>query len=208
MQIVFGGDDAFSTAIAGLQSAENRNYFATQIENARNVIGERFGEFGQKFLSGAEKLYERFNSSNAIELAKATLNQMRGIFQSDIVRTIHNLEDFQIATPVMQRWVMANPLVRELYHKQQCDGYSDTYVDQEPTKIGKDHYDWRRVNNGMIEVDDNGGWTANQYADYAPNYEEELEISDQFRILDSWNAIENLILQGGSDPTSPWNNSL
>lgn len=207
MQIVYGGDDAFSASISGIQNPINRQYFQQQVSQAEALIGSSFGEFGQRFVQGAKDLYERFNGDRAMEIARAALNQVRGIFQADIVRTISDITQFQIATPVMQRWIMANPAMRALYHDQRCDGYSDSYVDREPTKIGEDHYDWRRVMNGAVVMTENG-WYANQYAELMMPGEEELAVDEQFRILNTWDSLQNLIYQGAKDPTNVWNNDL
>lgn len=208
MQVIYGGDDAFAASICGIQNPVNRNYFMQEIENARSLVGDAFGTFGRKFVEGAQNLFERFNSDRAIEIAKAALNQVTGIFQADIIRNIQNLSSFQIATPVMQRWVMANPVVRELYHDQKCDGYSESYVDLEPGKIGPDHYDWRRVNNGAVQFDEQGNWYADQYAEELRPGDEELSTEDQFRIRNTWHNLEQLLFQSMKDPTSIWNNDL
>lgn len=207
MQIVYGGDDAFTATISGIQNPVNRQYFEQQIENARAVIGNTFGEFGQRFVQGAKDLYERYNGERALEIARASLNQVRGIFQADVVRNVHSLTDFQIATPVMQRWIMANPMVRDLYHAQRCDGYSDSYVDNAPGVKGEQHSDYRQAMNGMAQFTDEGDSYYHHYADLMP-FGEELPVDDQFRITNTWHELEQLLFKGMKDPTSVWNNNL
>lgn len=207
MQIVYGGDDAFAAAICGIQNPVNRQYFEQQIANARSVIGNTFGDFGQRFVQGAQDLYERFNGERALEIARAALNQVSGIFQSDIIRNVRGLTSFQIATPVMQRWIMANPVVRELYHAQRCDGYSDSYEDNAPGVIGEKHRDWREVMNGMVQFTDDS-WYTNQYAELAPFDEESMPVDDQFRVTNTWHELEQILFKGLKDPTSVWNNDL
>ena len=91
-----------------------------------------------------------------------------------------------------------------MYHDQRLDGYSDTYVDTDPGVIGEQHYDYRRVMSGiMAPVADELYYTS--YIEQLRDEADELTASDQFRILDTWANIENLILSGGKDPTSPWN---
>lgn len=209
MQIIYGGDDAFAAAICGIQNPVNRQYFQQQIQHAQELIGDTFGQYGQRFIDGARQMYERYNSAAAVEAAKTVLNQIRGIFQHDIIRSISSITDFQIATPVMQRWIMANPMVREVYHDQRCDGYSDTYVDNAPGAIGEEHYDWRRVMNGVAQFDEKDEVYFNHYAEELDHGDqEELAAEDQFRILDSWHHIQNFMIEGLKDPTSPWNDSL
>lgn len=207
MQIITGGDEAFSSLAFGLQNPVNVQYFNNQIQQAKQALGSTFGEFGNRFLNRAEELYDRFNNSRSMELARAALNQVRGIFQADVVRDLRTLSEFQIATPVMQRWVMTNPMVREMYHSQQCDGYSDTYVDTQPGMIGENHYDYRRVRNGIVDVTDEG-WHVTTYAETLKEGDKELEFDEQVRILRTWENLENLLYQKLKDPTSVWNNDL
>ena len=133
-------------------------------------------------------MYDTFNSSKAIELTKAALNQITGIFQADVIRYISDISHFQIATPIMQRYIMANPIVRHMYHDQRLDGYSDTYVDTDPGVIGEKHYDYRRVMSGiMTPIGDDLYYTS--YIEQLRDEADELTASDQFRILDTWANI-------------------
>lgn len=204
MQIVYGGGEAFTAAIVGSQNPVNRQYFLSQLEQAKSHIGDSFGSLGASFISGMQRMYDTFNSSRAIELTKAALNQITGVFQADVIRTISDISHFQIATPIMQRYIMANPIVRQMYHDQRLDGYSDTYVDTDPGVVGEKHYDYRRVMSGIM-VPEGTDLYYTSYIEQLRDEQDELTAGDQFRILDTWANIENLILSGGKDPTSPWN---
>lgn len=206
MQIVHGGEDAFSAAISGVQSNASINHWAEQMAQVKALMGNVYDDAANAFIARAETVFNKFNNSRAIELAKAAINQISGLFQQDIVRDIVRLQDFQIATPIMQRYIMAEPTIRQMYHKQMCDGYSDTYVDQYPDLIGENHPDWRRVMDGAYVEKDNEYYFS-CYADNAPD-QTQLTSYDQMRIRRTWDNLKSLILSGTKDPTSAWNNDL
>mgnify|MGYP003603922203 CR=1 FL=1 len=207
MNIIYGGDEAFGALAFGLQNPANRQVFDNQLQHAISTVGNAFGEYGQRFVDNAKRMHESFNNSRVMELARAALNQVSGIFQADVVRRISSLNMFQIATPVMQGWLMANPVVRQMWQEQRCDGFSDSYVDHDPGKIGEDHYAYRRVVNGMINVQEKD-WNCDTFAEDLRGDDKELEFDEQCKILDSWESIERIMLQGMKDATSAWNSDL
>jgi len=101
---------------------------------------------------------------------------------------------------------MACPTVREMYHRQQCDGYSSTYVDFHPGDIGKDHYDWRLVNTGLVVEtpdDPNWEWSAVNYLDDSDN-DVFLSLREKLDIKATWAYVASLMVPGKEDPTSPF----
>ena len=209
MNIIQGGEDAFTAIAFGSPNPQASQYWANQINQVKSMMGERIDHFTQGFVARAQALHERFAGSRAVEIAKAALNQIKGVFQPDVIRFIDSIQEFQIATPVMQRYLMAEPTVRKMYHQQRCDGYSDTYVDHEPGLVGDEHYDYRRVMNGaFIEGEENSPGYFSHWAEDLREGDEELSGFDQMRIRRSWDEIAKLMLLGAKDPTSPWNNDL
>ena len=214
MLVVQGGGEHFAAAINGMPNPMDAQYFQQQFEAARQYIGNRTDEIARGFYEGTQRLYEQFNNTVVMRRVKNTLNQIKGIFQDDIIRTISTISDFQIATPVMQRWIMAQPLVRAAYNDQSIDGYSETYIDNEPGFKGRPEarYDYRRVMDGIIQTDENGHFFE-EYPDLLLHPSDELDPYDKFRILETWNNLNNLFLlaQTGKtvrDPTSVWDEDI
>jgi len=108
---------------------------------------------------------------------------------------------------MMQRFIMANPMVRQLYHDQRCDGYSGTYIDVQPDATKEDHYDYKRVMNGIVQQDGDGTMFYTQYMDQLHHGDKELALAEQVSILDTWEIAE-MFIKAGNDPTSVWNESL
>jgi hypothetical protein len=107
----------------------------------------------------------------------------------------------------MQRWIMAEPTVRELYHDQRCDGFSDTYVDMEPGKVGEEHYDWRRVMSGVVRYDDDTV-VAKFYMDDLREGDRELDSWEKISIVGSWEVLKIAVSQMNEDPTSVFGDKL
>jgi hypothetical protein len=125
------------------------------------------------------------------------------IYEKDCIRPLSTLKEFQAAQPIMQRWIMANPAVREYHIRQECDGYNKTYVDIDPGKIGEDHYDYRRVMNGVLQTDDDAKPFYTIFiADELLAGDRELDIGEKADILSGWRYVQAIIAEGVDDPTS------
>ena len=162
MQIVYGGSDAFDALAYGVdQHPANTNYFQRQIESISNTLTE----VGQTFFANTQMLYDQVNNSETMRIARAAVRTAKSLFQPNQILAISDMYQMQTAPVVMQRWIMANPVVRDKYHKQQIDGYSDSYTDMSPGIIGDQHYDYRRVMNGVIQEDNNDSWSVKFFPD-------------------------------------------
>ena len=205
MNIVSGGYDVFLALAYGEQSPVAAEYFKSQMALLPTI--QVIGDIGRSFVQGAKATYERFNNSEAMQLVRAATRQAAALFQPEVIRSIFDFADLQTATITMQRWIMANPMIRKMYHDQRCEGYSDTYVDADPGKVGEAHYDYRRVMSGVVQVEEDS-WEAKFYIDNLRDGDQELSNMDKTDILSTWRIAELFMGMGESDPTSPWNAKL
>lgn len=162
---------------------------------------------GMAFMQKAHDLYERFNGSEAMRLARAAVRQIKGHWEKDVIRPLTDIGMLQSAKLGMQRWLMAEPTTRRMYHKQQCEGFAGSYVDVNPGFVGAEHYDYRRVMNGIVEETDDG-WVAHEYIEDLRDGDRELHAEEQFDILRSWQTLQNAMLAEDEDPTSKYNSML
>lgn len=198
MQVVRGGLAAFDGFAFGLPSQEAISYFQSQVSNVTNVIGQ----YADTFKQAVTDTFNRFTNSEVLNAARLALHHSSANEFRDVIRPLVTIEDFQTAQPQMQRWIMANPVVREQYNKQTCDGYSGVYVDDFPNTVGEKHYDYRRVMDGVIQVDDEGNDKVIFYAeDLAPG-DKNLTHHDKRPILKSWSIVERMFREGHEDPTN------
>lgn len=181
----------------------NRNYFQNQVSNFGNTLND----FGRNFMEAARNVYEQINSSEAMHLARVAIRAAKGVFNPNQILEFRDLVDFHAATPTMQRWVMASPCVRDLYHQQRCDGYADSYNDIQPGIIGEQHYDYRRVMDGVIQETGDDGWMVKFYPDELREGENELDHHQKVAILRTWDIAE-MFIKRGEDITNPYGGKL
>jgi len=130
------------------------------------------------------------------------------LFDSDTIRPLHTLEEFQHAKARMRRYVMANPELRSMFHKQRIEGYGSSYEDLEPDRIGANHYDYRRVMDGVVEIDESGDWSSTTYFDELRDGDRDLLLSEQVNISLTWEMAEYHLARKCGDMTSQQNAPL
>lgn len=198
---------AFDMLVTPEQNPMNNLFISNQFANISNNLSD----IGRKFMDTSRALYEKLNDSTAIRAAKMAIRMAKGVFHPNTIVQINSLEELQSAQPVMQRYIMAEPTIRELYHQQKCDGYSDTYYDIYPGLIRAEHYDWRRVMDGIVEdtVDENGNptWEATTFAEDLAEGDKELTFEEQADIISTWDTVR-MFVNAGKDPTSIFNDEL
>lgn len=209
INILQGGDVAFDALVYGVdQHPANSSYFQRQIESISNTLTD----VGQTFFSNAQALYQQVNNSETMRIARAAIRSTASLFQPNQILSIFDIHKMQNAPIVMQRWIMANPEVRTLYHKQLCQGYNDSYQDMSPGIVGEQHYDYRRVMDTVVQdtVDDEGNdsWCAKFYPDELFEGDKELSHDERVDILSTWEVLEMFLKAGKSDPTCPFDSQL
>lgn len=203
MQIINGGSIAWDAIAYGEQNSLNVDYFKNQLQNIGNNLNERV----MGYYHDAQQIFHSFTNNDVLRTMRNAMKSASLLFQENIIKTIDTMDEIQNASLQMQRWIMANPVVREMYHQQRCDGYSDTYVDLQPNKIADNHYDYRRVMDGIF-VSENNEDKFTIYMEDLHEGDRELILSEQNDILTTWNIIEMFMSQGLKDPTSQYNANL
>lgn len=211
ISVSFGDTNSFNAMLYTPKHSATLNFLENQV-NRLTEYGSSLTEAGKSFFANTAQMFNTFNGAEALRLARAAVKRIDNVFQSNEIKYISELPDIQNASLNMQRWIMANPIVRELYNNQRCDGYSDTYADMSPGTIGESHYDYRRITEGLVrEVVGEDGITDDVTTFYFDDLHEgdrELNIDEQMDILNTWDIIESYIKNGKSDPTSLFNNNL
>jgi hypothetical protein len=183
------------------QSPITALYFQNQLQNFNAALTETG-------MQGARELYQRINDSTAIRMAKAAIRHAKGMYQPNVIIQIDDIEGFRSATPMMQNYIMAQPDLRDLYHQQRVNGYSDTYIDIDPQRNYGQHYYYRRVMDGVVqdtEVDGEFQWVAKQYCDELLEGHTDLTNQERHDILLTWDKIQ-AILAEERDPTDIFGN--
>lgn len=173
------------------------------------------GDFSAKLRDGGRRfreiierdVYRPFDESRAARVLRAAKRYVDNVWQPDQVRYLERIGDIQHAPACMISALMAEPVTRRMYHQQQLDGFSDLYRDNQPGKVGEDHYDYRCVTNGIF-MEENGELVATTYYEDLVDTGMEFDFLDQVDILRSWEQMRIHLARRKEDPTSRWNSSL
>lgn len=208
--VIEGGEAAFNAFAFGEMHPGTQQFLQTQMEQPTHTLTQQ----GQRFFQGAQDLYQRFENSRSMRLATAAKRALGGIWNTNEISHLNTVADLQWAPERMRRLIMAEPEVRRLYHEQRIEGYGGVYQDAYPNDVGEDHYDYKRVMDGVVvfnESDDpdEPEWSATTYfEDWAEFGDRELELEEQVDVIDTWASVVHHIRRGGDDPTSRFNAAL
>ena len=203
VMIVNGGPDVYASVAFGQKSPATVQFLQQQYDNLSHTLIQA----GNSFVDKSRELFERYNGHTAMRLAKAALRSTQHMFQHDVIYSMQSIGAIQQAQLTMQRWIMASPDVRKMYQAQQCDGYSDTYVDMHPGTIGEDHYDYRKVMTGVIQLDPENeeiDWFRKTWYTDHDLGDVDLTLSEKVDILSVWDLMKTMMKPGKEDPTSPY----
>ena len=162
----------------------------------------------QQFLDQRGTVFGELDYTGILQLSKAMSNQMDTAWMRNVIQTLNTVEQLQVAPPVMINWIMANPVAREMYHRQEIAGYDEYYTDPEPGKVGEDHYYYRRAVYGLFLEDKDGEFVATEWLEDLWDPSDSLDIVDQRSIQATWETLVTALRKRGSDPTSRWNAQL
>lgn len=206
--VMYGGVNEMDALIYGIPRPETLMQMQHRVDNIMSW-SQQLTDAGREFFSQATSIFEQFNGQDAIRAARMALQRAGSVFQKNEIRVLSSLGELQVAPLLMQRWVMAQIDARKLFHEQRCDGYSGTYEDVHPGDIGEQHYDYRRVMQGVVqpETEENGEWKIRHYYDELLPGDRELTHNEKSDIITTWDLVAHY-LKGSEDPTSPYGGSL
>lgn len=203
MRVIPGGIAAFNGSMYGQHDQATLNFFQNQIKDFSGLSGSVYAE---RFARDLNHYYDQHYGLEAQRAALLAKEYSDNINQVDLISWLQDLHQLQAANNTMQRYIMANPYVRNEWQNQRCDGYSNTYVDMHPGKIGDNHYDYVRAIEGIVmdtkDEDGNDAWQYTYLCDPLQHGEAELTLRDQKNILNTWQIAELIMRKRKDDPTS------
>ena len=206
MSVIDGDVNVMGAMLFGSPSPAMREHLR---EQHANFIATASPSVSQFVINKVNNVFEAFNSNAAVQRVQNALSNVKAVMMPDAIYRFTELSQLQTAQPMMQAYIMANPVVREAYHAQLCDGYSDTYVDDRPGIIGFGHQPYEHVMSGVVVGDDKGNYTATHYARaWASEDQQVIDVHQRSALLSTWRSLERAFEEQGRDPTSPWDTSL
>jgi hypothetical protein len=204
--------DDLDAEIYGEPHQSTVDYLREKVERYASRARDVFGGF----FEDSREVFERYNGDAARRRIRARVRKTGDVFKRDVIRPLRTLEDIQHAKPTMQRYVMANIMVRMAEEAQQIDGYSDSYRNEFVGRRGFKDPDYMRVIDGIIFDEDRFGVTVSDDPENAwvacqnlfEDEERDLDVVEQADILSTWDIVEMHLQAKKKDPTSVLNENL
>lgn len=184
-----------------------QQWLRDRMESGRQMLNQA----GQIFMQKTDELYQQMFNPEVERVARSMLRTAKGFFHPNHIVPLNTIQELQSAKPVMQRYIMAQPDLRRMYHRQLCNGYSDSYTDHHPGDIGEEHYDYRRVMHGIGQEyttpEGEYRWKVQHFYEDLHEGDRPLHMDEQDVILDTWDLIKTA-LSNRRDPTDIFNGEL
>jgi len=193
VNVIQGGRDAFNAMLYNVPAPGTLNWLNNNINHAREVLGG----VASSLVDASVNLYNRVNNDASINAAKSLVASQGGHVSPYAIYGL-DYTNMNSANYIMQQYIMCNPMVQEQYVDNICNGFEETYYDEQPGVVGEDRYGYQRVMDGVLYVDGEH-MSINHYSNVDDT---ELSVSDQFIMLETWAHAEAMILNG-DDPTDP-----
>lgn len=203
--VIDGGSAAFDYLLYG----ERDQGLASYLGQVRDEAMQHLGSNAQQFVQRAADTVERFYSSDAMRLARAAVRKVASLYGIDEIYEIVNIGQLQHAPPKMLPYVMAEPTLRAMYHKQRVEGYGDDYVDYQPGTVGEGHHEYEQVMDGIFVQDETDPELCVSTTFLHHEAEDQLDHDQQMGIrMVTWEQIRIALDKGKEDPTSRFNGTL
>ena len=200
-QVVIGGSETFDALLYPDQHPNVERYIQNQFNMYKPI-----NDIGKQFLVNAKNAYQMMTSAEVKRKINAAINQTKSIFKPNRIYQLETLEEFQNPPPVMVKYLMANPIIKEIYNESRCQGYGSEFYDVSNGGIKEEDYVWRQVNSGILN-DNEIGWSVNYYVDDLLDGDEVLTSEQKTDILTSWELMD-LHVNQKDDPTDPLGDKL
>lgn len=198
-------DTLYSNALLyGETSPSVREYIQEKAERVSEYARER----GYEFMSKVKERWDYYNNSDTLRRMRAIRERTQGAYYSkDIVRELRTLSEIQQAPPVMINLIMADPEIKERYRNQRMAGYGDRYHDPYPSITGQGDYYYRRMDQGMVHVNETG-YTVRNYYEVLQLNDREFDAVEKVMAKNTIERVKYYLALGEEDPSSPEGNYL
>lgn len=159
------------------------------------------------FFEQARSMHQMISSSDAMQALRNLTAKATSLWSSNQIHLIRTMEEFQTANPVNQRYLMAHVPIREMYLANSIEGYGESYTNLHGTGIGDNHYDFRRVMDGIITPTVERQCIT-QYHEILKEGDKALSLHEKVDVINNWNLLNNYLDSEELDPTSPVGNLM
>lgn len=195
----YAGENTFNAIASGGVNRGLHHLIASRIED----MSARLGQIGSGWIQTARDMFSQYDIDRVERSVDLYKQQNDALWTMNDIRPLHGIDALQTASHIMQRWIMANPMVRKEWQAGRCAGYGNDYMDMDPGTLADQHSDWCAVMNGVAEYTDQGDLTVTSYSEaYDENGIETLSFREQQDVLSTWAEVEYFFGVADDDPTS------
>lgn len=172
---------------------DNSNTVSQYLHNQIQSLGPMMTDIGAKIMNTLTASYN-FVTNNLIqaglrdELSQAGLQVIDNYFQS-----LLTWEALNQANLTMQRWIMCQPDLKQLWVDQNIDGYSGSYTDFPGNGVGVEDYSYRIATTGVVvDLNDKDSVVRHFYEDLQPG-DRWLSHWEKSAIMDTHAAVREML---------------
>ena len=207
VQKVEGGLDVLNNFFFAQPTEVDIQMFQQSHQNILQRMMSPIAEPLANFYHSVVDQIQSIDYSRLKNFARSVERKVFSFWESDeVIIPLLSLSDLQFPPQNMIRWIMANPVVREKYHRQEVAGYDDKYVDLDPKEKGHWHKDYQMVMDGMETIDEDGEtwYTSYERTEDENDVLDELSLSERLDIVTSWDSTNYYLSKMEDDPTSQY----
>lgn len=203
MSLIVDGSRDYYDALMGTTVTPSLTNF---LNDSLNTFSQRLADGAQDLYQRAYSLYDSMMGDQSLRQAQIIRNNFDDVWSDSSPAYLPTIDMMQEARLISQRYIMVNPLVRQYYYDDRVEGYAGSYRDPYPDVPTEEHSDYKRVLNGVLQVDEEEDtWHYVTYLDEYLSDEAPLDVTEQANILDTWKCVEAYLKRHGRDPVSLWN---
>lgn len=206
MTVIEGGEKIFTLVAFPNQVAANKTAVDAHLAQVAQQAAQTGAQYALNMITQAQASWDSFKQT-ILEgsLLQSALRATNNIANNDphMIYEYVNLHDMQLATPVMQVYLMANPVVSQMYMDNQIAGFPDTFKGI-VKEVGIDNPIYRQVTDGMVQFEE-GEDSECYYYEYGQTHQvtpRDLNLFEQVSIMNTWENM-NIWIKAGFDPTNP-----
>lgn len=197
------GVDLMDIAAGGFLDSSTTNWIQDRTQALMSTVSATTANWFNK----ARTFYTTITESDAVQALRNLTAKSDLSWKGNNIHLCTGIEQIQAANPVMQRYIMAEPRLRDMYLHDSVEGYAGSYQNYHGNAIGVNHYDYRRVTDGIVMVhDEHVEW--NHFVENIPDNDKELDLFEKADIIRTWNLVNVTLDAAEMDPTSPIGNLL
>ena len=197
------GVDLMDIAAGGFLDSSTTNWIQDRTQALMSTVSATTAGWFNK----ARTFYQTISETDAVQALRNLTAKSDLSWKGNNVHLCTSIEQIQASNPVLQRYLMAEPNLRQLYLNQSCEGFAGVYNNVHGNAIGVNHYDYRRVTDGMLMVTESEiEW--NDFYELIPDNDKELELYEKADMIRNWNLVNIALDANEMDPSSPIGNLL